>query len=123
MSSNPLFALSSNKSAIQPCFFHLSDDWVIVNAANEFSASINSLLSIILGVTLPSDLPEAVVERVIKLKTEYSNLEAMEIPVSHHWKLQLRLFNAVVVFAYVLHTNFVNERSLVRRYLFTCATN
>lgn len=91
------------------------DDWIIITATKEFSTSVNALLSIIFNKDVPSELPKDVAEKVSRLKIEYSKLKALKILPKDLRKLQLRLFNTVVVYAFGLHDNFLNEKSSVSR--------
>ncbi|VUZ50354.1 unnamed protein product [Hymenolepis diminuta] len=91
------------------------NDWIIITATKEFSTSVNALLSIIFNKDVPSELPKDVAEKVSRLKMEYSKLKALNILPKDLRKLQLRLFNTVVVYAFGLHANFLNEKSSVAR--------
>ncbi|VDO09784.1 unnamed protein product [Rodentolepis nana] len=91
------------------------DDWVIVTATKEFSTSVNALLSIIFSRDVPSELAKDTADIVSKLKLEYSKLKALKVLPDDLRKLQLRFFNTVVVYAFGLDSNFLNEKSSVAR--------
>lgn len=93
-------------------FVSIADDYVIVTAAKQFSTSVSALLSIIFNENMPPELPEAVAVQIEKLKMEYSKLHSLELPIKNLRKLQMRLFNAVVVYAYLMDSEFPDKKSV-----------